>query len=361
MDLTRRRLLATTAGAAATGMLAGCTAGTPDGGGERRDGTTARASFFVFGDLLSAVAGDATRTDLLVPVGQHGHGWEPGPRVREAIRDADLLAHGMVGFQPWLDDIRTDLDADGAAVTTVDVSADLDLLGSGTGHEEAHSGDAHSEEAEHEEATHEGTEHEEEGHSEETDHEETDAGADAHDHGPVDPHFWMDPLRLRTAVGTVERALADVDPDNAPAYAENARRHRERLARLHDDIETTVADADVDTVLVAGHDSFGYLGDRYGVEVAALTGVSPDDRPTPRDIERAQAVVRDHGLRYVCADPLESQRAAEQLVAETDAEAVLPLTAMPGRTTEWAADGWGYVEVMSEVNLPTLARALEAR
>lgn len=95
--------------------------------------------------------------------------------------------------------------------------------------------------------------------------------------------------------------------------------------------------------------------------MAALTDVSPDDRPTPRDIERAQTVVETHGLRYVCADPLESQQAAEQLVAETDAEAVLPLTAIPGLTEEWAANDWGYVDVMEQVNLPTLARALDAR
>jgi zinc transport system substrate-binding protein len=119
-----------------------------------------------------------------------------------------------------------------------------------------------------------------------------------------------------------------------------------------------VAGGSTDVVLVAGHNSFRYFGDRYGVTVESLTDASPDDRPTTRDVERARAVVADHGLRYVCADPLESQRAAEQLVAETDAEAVLPLTAMPGLTPEWDTEGWGYVDVVENVNLPTLERAL---
>jgi len=120
-----------------------------------------------------------------------------------------------------------------------------------------------------------------------------------------------------------------------------------------------VANAATDTLLVAGHDSFSYLGDRYGVHVEALTNVSPDDRPTTQDIEHAQDIIAEHDLQYVCADPLESQRAAEQLVAETDAEAVLPLTAIPGLTDEWAENDWGYVEIMENVNIPTLERVFD--
>lgn len=340
MEFTRRRLLtaAATTGAVA---LAGCAGGSA---GTASAGTTARSSFFVFDSVAAAVAGDAAATDLLVPTGQHGHGWEPGPRVREAIYDADLLVHGPETFQPWIDDVLADLDGDGAEVATVDVAHDVDLLPADGGH------DHEGEHDEHEETEHDGTEH----------HEETEHHDEGHDDGPTDPHFWMDPTRVATAVGTVEEAFADVDPDGAGAFAENAAAFREELTDLDARIEGAVADAAADTLLVAGHDSFGYLEDRYGVRVEALTGVSPDDRPTTRDVQHAQEVIDEHGLRYVCADPLESQQAAEQLVAETDAEAVLPLTAMPGRTDEWDAENWGYVDVMREVNVPTLERALSA-
>jgi zinc transport system substrate-binding protein len=171
----------------------------------------------------------------------------------------------------------------------------------------------------------------------------------------------MDPLRVREAVETVQRGLAAVDEENADAFAANANGYQERLAELHDRIASTVEAASNEVLLVAGHDSFRYLGDRYGVRVEALTGVSPDDAPTTRDIERAQERIDEHDLRFICADPLESQQAAEQLVAETDAEEVLPLTAMPGLTDEWAENDWGYVEVMENVNLPTLERAIGDR
>ena len=169
----------------------------------------------------------------------------------------------------------------------------------------------------------------------------------------------MDPLRVKEATGTVREGFVDIDPDNADAYAENTQTFRDALDALHEQLETLVADASQDVLLVAGHDSFQYFGDRYGITIEALTNVSPDDRPTARDIDRAQEVIETHGLQYLCADPLESQQAAEQLVAETDAQEVLPLTAMPGLTEALESEDWGYVEVMENVNLPTLERALD--
>jgi zinc transport system substrate-binding protein len=355
MRLTRRRLLAAT-GAVAASSVAGCTGGA---GGTRRTEAalpTVRASFFVFGDLAATVAGDAAVAELLVPVGQHGHGWEPGPRVREAIDGADLFVHGMAGFQPWVDRIVPDLAADGSGVVTVDASAGLELLDAGGGHE--HDGHEDDHDNDHGDGTHAG--------SDEAGHDgvvstrpEGDDGHEDDHAGGADPHFWMDPLRVAAAVDTVRRGLTDVDAASADVYATNAERFRVRLTDLHERTESVVADGSTDVVLVAGHNSFRYLGDRYGVTVESLTDTSPDDRPTTRDVERARAVVDEHGLRYICADPLESQRAAEQLVAETDAEAVLPLTAMPGLTREWDDQGWGYVDVVENVNLPTLERALD--
>jgi zinc transport system substrate-binding protein len=319
MNITRRQLLSGVAGTAGVGVLAGCTSD-DSSSGSGSGGATAQASFFVFGDIAAQVAGDTAESNLLVPVGQHGHGWEPGPSVQTDIRNADLLVHGMNGFQPWIDDIRSDLEADDAGVTTLDVSTGIDLLEAGEGHN----------------------------------HEEGDHGSG------MDPHFWMDPLQVKEAVGNVRQGFVDTDPDNADAYAENTEEFRSDLDDLHERIESMVDDASKDVILVAGHDSWQYFGDRYGIEVRALTNVSPDDRPTLQDIEQAQEIIERHDLRYICADPLEPQQAPNQLVAETSAEEVLSLTALPGLTEEWEGEGWGYIDVMKKVNLPALERALDA-
>jgi len=498
---TRRRLIATGLSAASISAISGCL-----GGGGSNSEATAQASFFVFGDFAKKVAGDVTTAETLVPVGQHGHGWEPGPQIQGTIRESDLFIYGMDGFQPWADDIVTTLRDDDADVSVLAAGSGIDRLEGGHDHggehEENHDGehesegdhggetpwewaglyhldagsytytfqsgpdpemqlvvletdeggdhgihhveetahtlyesdhDAHSEvqtggtltpssenlyhlqfadsgestytldisssghyvlfsqhvpsefdaaltdeggssvspevtesagshdhEEEHEtehESEHEG-EHDHEG-EHETGTSESEEG-DGHDHSGEDPHFWLDPTRAKQAVSNIRSGFVDIDSDNAGAYADNAESYRSRLDELDSSFESALESASKDVVFVAGHNAFQYLGQRYGFEVETLTGLSPDDQPTPQDIERAQEIIAEHDLQYVCADPLESQQAANQLVSETDATEVLPLTPIPGQTQEWADQGWGYVEIMENVNLETLRTALDA-
>ena len=516
---TRRRFIAAGIGTAGLGALAGCLS---DGGGGSTADTSAEASFFVFGDWASQIAGDTAAAKTLVPIGQHGHGWEPGPQIRTEAQKADLFIRGMEGFQPWADDMVSSFQSDGADVTVVSAGSSVSLADSthGDKHEgegedehghdgsldghaishacghmegdepeplaaasaqgnastfsqthqpyavelaeepgyvtfepenretekyafftdthetvrpvetsvvhEAHSvescdaieeyyivendasevtielsgdpgtvvtllaegvSDDHNhgeeEEQDHKEGEHDHDgesehdhegEHDEEGeydqeeesgHDEEGSHgheegHEEDGHGHGHDHGGKDPHFWMDPTLAKSAVGTIEDGFVSVDGENESAYADNADAYRSRLEELDEQFQSTLANASKDVVFVAGHNAYQYLGNRYDFEIQTLTGLSPDDQPTPRDIERAQQIIEEHDLEYVCADPLESQRAANQLVEETDATEVLPLTAIPGQTQEWADNDWGYVDVMEKVNLETLTKALNA-
>ncbi|KAB1190000.1 zinc ABC transporter substrate-binding protein [Haloferax sp. MBLA0076] len=348
----RRDFLAAVSGAT-TAALAGCLGSGTSGQSAAPDETQATASFFVFGDVTSHVAGEAASAETLVPLGQHGHGWEPGPDVQGRILESTVFVHGMRDFQPWADDIVASLEADGSDVVSVDISADVSLHEVG---DDGHAHDDDDEDAHHDEDNHEddssGDDH----------HDDTVTDShEEHDTGSVDPHFWMDPQRVATATGTVRDALQAVDAENTDAYADNAERYLTALADLDAAFEEGLESRERDVILVAGHDAYGYLADRYDFDVVALTGLSPDDEPSPRDIERAQATIEEHGIRHVLADPLESDRAATQLVAETDAEAVLPLTSIPGLTQEWVEQDWGYVDIVREINLPSLRTALDAR
>src|SRR6056297_1112601 len=179
VDYTRRRLLAATAGVAGLGAVAGCS-----GGSGQSNAADVQSSFFVFSDIAANVAGDSTTTDLLVPLGQHGHGRAPGPRVRENIYNASVFVHGMAGFQPWADDIVADLEADGAEVTAVDVSADVSLLPFGASHDD-HSEDSHSD---HEDETEPNDESHDEHETEPHDEHETEPHDESHDEHETEPH-----------------------------------------------------------------------------------------------------------------------------------------------------------------------------
>ena len=398
---TRRRLLTTSIGAATAASLAGCTGSDAEqstAGAEADEASTvdATAPFHVFGDITEAVVGDSGAVETLVPLGSHGHGWEPSGDTQATVIDSDLFVY-MDGFQPWADDMVASMRDDDAPVTAVNVADGIEKLGGHDGHseedhsgehseeehsdehsEEEHSGEEHSEKSDHGDehsdedhsGKHSGEEHSEEEHSAEHsgegEHSEDEHGAETHDgghghdHGAEDPHVWLDPVRLKQAVTNVRSELVGIDSDNADTYATNADDYRSRLDQLDQSFEDTLGDADSDVVFVAGHNAFQYLESRYGFRVETLTNISPDDRPTPEDIAQAQSLIEEHDLQYVLADPLEDQTAADQLVEQTDATEKLPLTAVAGQTQDWADKGWGYIDVMENINLATLQQALDA-
>ncbi|MFD1515607.1 metal ABC transporter substrate-binding protein [Halomarina rubra] len=334
---TRRSVLAGAAGLA-TASLAGCLDDATAGTSAPADVTS---SFAVLTDFATAVGGETLAVDGVVPFGQHGHGWQPSADVQRSIRESGAFVYVGEGFQPWADDVVASLDADGADVAVVEARHDVSLLPAPSGHEghEEHGTEKH------------------EDHNGET---STEGGHDGHDHGSMDPHFWLDPTRAATAVETVGEGLASTYADDAEALRQNATTYADELRALDTEFEEALAGRSREAVLVAGHDAFQYLGERYGFEVHALTGISPDDSPTPRDIERAQQAVEDEGVTHVLAPVFESDRAARRLVEETDAEGVLPITTLAGRTEEWDEKGWRYEDVMREVNLATLREALGA-
>lgn len=338
---TRRAVLG---GAAATvAALAGCATNLTTG---YAGSTAVEGSFPVVTEFARRVAGDVATVSDLVPLGQHGHGWQPAATVGRDVRRADVFVYVGEGFQPWADRLVQSLEEEGSSARTVAAREGVDLL---PAVEPDEHGGEHGDEESHEESVHD-DEHDG----------EPEPGADEHGHEGIDPHYWLDPTRAAQSVATVATGLGAVVPEQAAVFDANAAAYRDELAALDARFETRLAGRTRDSVLVAGHDAFGYLGRRYGFETHALSGISPDANPSPADVRTAQEIIQAEGIRHVLAPAFESDRAARQLVADTDAEAVLPVTSLGGLRREWVDDGWGYVDVMERVNLESLATALGA-
>ncbi|WP_458206827.1 metal ABC transporter substrate-binding protein [Haladaptatus sp. NG-SE-30] len=351
--LARRHAIKIGAAMFASGTVGGCLGSST---GKNADGsTTIRTSFFVLTDFVRNVERDAKTVESLVPIGQHGHGWEPSARVQRDALESDALVYMGEGFQPWADKMVKNVREERPEITIVEARHGIDFLPApghvGGGADEHHEGgENHGEGNEHSGGNH--------GDETDTDHEKDEGG---HDHEASDPHFWLDPQRAKQAVSTIEDDLSGTDGVSDDAIAENAANYRNRLDELDATFESELESRNRDAVLVAGHNAFQYLGARYGFEIHALTGLAPDASPSPKDVQRAQNIIEEHDIEHVLAPVFESDRAATQLVAETDAKDHLPITPIPGVTKEWNRKDWGYVEIMERVNRPSLKTALGAK
>lgn len=279
------------------------------------DETRVVATFFSVYDFARRVAGDAARVESLVPLGEQSHGWEPSADVQRQANNADVFVYVGPDVQRWADNVVTNLQSDNPDVVVVNASAGIDLLP----------------------AT------ESERRSRET-----------------DPHFWLDPTLARRAVVNIRDGLQETDEANATVYSDNAQAYLSRL----DDLDTSFVDALAsrrkNVVVVAGHNAYRYLAHRYEFDIFSPIGVTPDAAPSPRAIQQVQQLVNEHDLDYILTPALESDRLARELAQETDVE-ILTITPVAGQTDEWIENDWGYLEQMRNVNLESLATALEAR
>ena len=174
LSATRPIALATALASAA--LLAGC-GGSDDSAG---NGRSAVAAFYPLAWVTGQVAGDEWEVTNLTGPGTEPHDLSLDIKQTATLAEADLvvLEHG---FQPAVDET---VDANAPDAEIVDAADVVELMPA--------------------------SEHE---------HEHDEAG---HDHGDLDPHFWQDPLLMADLGDAVADRLAELDPDGAATYEDNA-------------------------------------------------------------------------------------------------------------------------------------------
>jgi zinc transport system substrate-binding protein len=183
----------------------------------------------------------------------------------------------------------------------------------------------------------------------------------------ADPHVWVDPVLAQEMVETIAAGLGEVDEDNAELYEENAAEYTGRMAAVDEQFEEVAENAERDVAVLAGHDSFQYIEERYGFEIHTPVGVSPDAAESSEDVSELIAVVEEHDIDTILYDPFETPNPEEDvpqmvevLLDETDATDYAPVTPAEGTTEEWNEQGYGWVEQLEEITIPSFAKALGA-
>lgn len=292
-----RRHLAAVAALALAGSLASCAALSPgsdstaaaSGAGPTAapsGALTVSTSFYPIQYLAQAIGGEHVAVTSVTPTNVEPHDFELSPKDVTALSASSLVLY-VSGFQPSLDDALAQVS--GPAV--VDLAGSVDLV------------------------HHDGVEEE---------HEEgaTEAAHDHdHDHDPaaaLDPHFWLDPVRMQAAAKAVEAALAQADPAHADDYAANLNTLNATLADLNTSYSTGLGHCER-TTFVTSHAAFGYLADRYGLTQASISGVDPESEPSPAELAEVKKIVESTGTTTIFTEELVSPETAQAVAAETGA------------------------------------------
>ena len=158
-------------------------------------------------------------------------------------------------------------------------------------------------------------------------HHLAEEGEDAHaghGHGMYDPHFWFDPLRVKSAINDIAARLSVLDPDGRNVFTSNADAFNSQLNELHFWTQEQVSAIEEDRrLLVTSHDSLGYFANLYDFEVVGvILSTTTEVEPTPADLAELSHDIEDYGVPAIFGETTVSERLAKSIADEAGAELV---------------------------------------
>ncbi|WP_263310081.1 metal ABC transporter substrate-binding protein [Brachybacterium atlanticum] len=283
--LRRRTLLSALGLGAGAALLAACGEGTAADG----DGLSVVTSAYALSFLVTRIGGERVALTDLTTAGADAHGLELSVKQTMLVEEADLVLQ-IPGFQTALDDAIASQEGD----NVLDVSSVIALLPADAGSaEEGHAGESEEEHAEHAE---EGDSHE------------------GHDHGPSDPHFWHDPLRMADLGDAIAARLGELSPEHAEEFTSAAATVREELEQLDAELTSAFEEvADERRTFITSHAAYTYLADRYDLHQVGISGIDPETEPSPQRLLALETVVRDEEVTTIFFEATASPKVAQTL------------------------------------------------
>lgn len=146
-----------------------------------------------------------------------------------------------------------------------------------------------------------------------------DADGHEHVHGPIDVHFWLDPLNAIIIAGYLAKQFGEIDPEHAAQYLANAEKLEARLAALDEELKAILKGVSNKPFIVF-HDVTQYLEKRYALHGLGAVTLSPERPPGARRLAEIRQKIKDTKAICVFSEPQFPPKLVETLTEGTEAK-----------------------------------------
>lgn len=269
-------------------------------------------SFYPIYSMVKEVSGDLNDVRM-IQSGAGIHEFEPSASDVAAIYEADVFVYHSRTLESWAGSLDPSLQKSKVAVVEASNGMQLDKV---AGLEEVSA---------------------EEGIDEKT---------------LYDPHTWLDPEKVAEEAQLIAQELSKLDSKNAETYQKNAQKFAEKAKALSKKYQGVFSELDEKT-FVTQHTAFSYLAKRFGLKQLGISGISPDQEPSPRQLTEIQDFIKTYKVKTIFVESNASSKLAETLKKATgvNLKVLNPLEADPENDKT-------YLENLED-NLEILAKELK--
>lgn len=141
--------------------------------------------------------------------------------------------------------------------------------------------------------------------------------------GHYDPHVWMDVGAWSRCVDCVAQSLAEIAPEHAEEFRQNAQQYQVELEKLDEYVRQVIGSIPAaQRVLVTAHDAFGYFGRAYGIEVHSVQGVTTESEAGVNDVNRLVDFLVEKKLPAIFVESSVNEKNIQAVIEGTKARRV---------------------------------------
>lgn len=307
-------------------------------------------TIFPLMDFAKKIGGEFVEVKSIVPVGADAHTFEPSPKTMVDVSNAHLYIYNGAGIEGFADAAAEVLKTGNVKILMA--SEGIDLIASDHDHEDH--GNSHDDH---------GNDHDDHGHDHDDHGEDLDEHGDededhhGHEHqGEGDPHVWLDPIRSIQVAENIKNSLVELLPEASEHFESNFLTLKGQLEGLDLRFKEMVQEVSNNTIVVS-HAGYGYWTERYGIQQVGISGISPTNEPSIRQIKSVIEFVEHHNIGYIMFEQNIPTSIAETVRSQVGAEA-LWLHNLEALVQEDVNNNEDYFSLM-ERNIETLRTALQ--
>ena len=233
-----------------------------------QDKLTIVASASIFEDMAKQIGGDKIEVFSIVPIGGDPHLYEPKPSDATLVQSADIILMNGLTFEGWISKLIAN---SGTTAQRYTITEGVTVL-------------------------------------------ESDTYKNA-----ADPHAWMDASNGLIYIKNILDALIENDPSNTDYYKDRFEKYKTEITELDAYITSEIKKIPRDMrMIVTSHDAFAYYGNRYGLRLNALKGISTEAETQTSDMVRVAKAIQSSGVPAIFIESTINPQVIQQIARDNN-------------------------------------------